>query len=273
MESGATARSKYQVIYVAPELGTDDYATLRNMSAAGGVIEQFVSLGGVAVLNVAGNFGDQASVAPDEVGFSAASTHDSESILLPDHAYFTGVGFGGDALTTSDFATWHSTDLGTLSNLPGDATILLSNSDGPSLAEYRHGDGRVIISSLTYCWDSEPNSQLAAASNLLLYSRFYQGAAFTPAPTVTVTPLPTSTRTPSITPTPRATSTATPTRTPTVAPTIAVGDVNSDGVIDQADLDSLIAALFEDEAPPGPDVNADAAVTSADIPALLPRLQ
>lgn len=273
MESGATARSKYQVIYVAPDLGTDDYATLRGMSGAGGVIEEFVSLGGVAVLNVAGNFGDQDSVAPDGVGFSAASVHDSESIVVPDHAYFTGVGFGGDALTTNDFTNWHTTDLGTLTNLPADATILLANGDGPSLAEYRHGDGRVIVSSLTYCWDTEPSSQLAGASNLLLYSRFYQGAAFTPAPTVTLTPLPTATRTPSVTPTPRATATATPTRTPTVAPTVAVGDLNGDGTVDQTDLDALIVAIFEGEPPAAADVNADTAVTGADIPALVQRLE
>jgi len=272
MESGADARGKYQVIYVASDLGTDDYVTLQGMSEPGGVIEQFVSLGGVAVINVAGTFGEQDSVAPGGVGFSAVSSHDSETIQVPDHEYFTGLGYGGAALMPPDFTSWNSTDLGTLTNLPGNATILLSNTGGPSLAEYPYGDGKVIVSTLTYCWDSEPSSQGAATSNLILYSRFYQGAAYTPAPTVTLTPLPTSTRTPSITPTPRATSTATPTRTPTVPPTIAVGDVNGDGVIDQADLDALIAAIFEGEPPAAADVNADTAVTAADIPALVGRL-
>ncbi len=273
VEDAVTVRSKYQVIYVAPDLDLDDYANLRTMVAAGGLIEQFVSLGGVAVINIAGTFGEQDSVAPDGVGFLEGVGNDSESIVVPDHAYFTGTGYGGALLGENDFAGWQSTDLGTVTNLPFDATILLTNSSGPTLAEYRHGDGRVIVSSLTYCWDSKPNSQLAAASNLLGYSRFYAGAAFTPAPTVTLTPLPTATRTATITPTPRATATATATRTPTVAPTALVGDVNGDGVIDQADLDALIAALFEGDAPAAADVNADNAVTSADIIALLQRVQ
>ena len=272
-QDAATVRSKYQVIYVAPDLDPTDYGTLAQMVATGGLIEQFVSLGGVAVINLAGLFGDQAGVAPDGVGFSAAVAHDSETILVPDHAYFTGLGYGGYALNAmDDFTGWQSTDLGNLTNLPSNATILLQNADGPSLAEYQHGDGRVIVSSLTYCWDSEPKSQLNAASNLLSYSRFYQGAAFTPAPTVTFTPLPTATRTATLTPTPQATATATATQTPTVTPTVVIGDVNGDGVVDQADLDALIAAIFEGDAPAAADVNADNAVTGADITALVQRL-
>lgn len=274
-EDPVAARTKYQVVYVASDLGVDDYVTLQGMVAPNRFIEQFASLGGVAVINVAGKLGSQDSVAPGGVGFVAVAAHDSENILVPDHPYFTGAGFGGEPLSEeNDFAGWGFTDLGILSNLPSDATILLNNSDGPSLAEYQYGDGRVIVSTLTYCWDSERNSQLAAARNLLRYSRFYMGSARTPAPTVTQTSTPTLTPTPTITPTPRPTATATSTRSPTPTPTssLLLGDLNGDRVVDALDLDALIVVIFEGDAPPEADVNTDGEVTSADIPALLTAL-
>jgi hypothetical protein len=279
-EDPVAARTKYQVVYVAPDLGVDDYVTLRGMVGTRGFIEQFVSLGGVAVINIAGNPGNlvnQDSVAPDGVGLLAVAPHDSESIPAgaSSHPYFTGAGFGGEPLSeVDDFTGWGPTDVGILSNLPTGATILLNNSDGPSLAEYQHGDGRVIVSTLTYCWDSERNSQLAAARNLLRYSRFYMGSALTPAPTVTQTSTPTLTPTPTITPTPRPTATATSTRSPTPTPTssLLLGDLNCDGVVDALDLDGLIVVIFEGDAPPEADVNTDGEVTSADIPALLTAL-
>jgi hypothetical protein len=274
MEDPVAARSKYQVVYVAPGLGLDDYTSLQRMVALGGFIEQFVSLGGVAVINIGGTFGTQDSVAPDGVGLSGVASHDDEIIVAPDHPYFTGMGFGGESLVKDNFHSWQPTDVGVLTNLPDGATILLDNGDGPSLAEYRHNDGRVIVSTLSFCWDGKPNSSQAAARNLLRYSRFYMGAAFTPAPTVTSTPTPTLTPTPTITPTPRSTATATPTPPPTFTPTssLLLGDVNGDGVVDALDLDALIAVIFEGDGPPEADVNTDGMVTGADIPALLARL-
>ena len=179
-QAPANLRALYQVIYVAPDLAADDYTFLQQMVAPGGLIEQFVNLGGVAVLNVAGTLGDQANIAPGGVGFSSAAQHVSEQILTPAHAYITGAGFGGEALGTSDFDNWQPTDYGTLMNLPANAAVLLANNDGPSLAEYKYGAGRVIVSTLAYCWDSKPASQGAAARNLLRYSRFYSGSAQTP---------------------------------------------------------------------------------------------
>lgn len=273
-----TLREQYQVIYIAPDLSNDDYALLRPMVALGGVIEQFVALGGVAVINMAGMLGDQDAVAPDGVGFSSAMTHDSEDIRLPDHPYITGLGLGGEMLTVDDFTAWEPTDFGTLTGVPSDATILLENSDGPSWAEYRHGDGRVIVTTLSYCWVDKPSSDKAAARNLLRYARFYLGSAFTPAPTLTATGSPTSTRT--RTPTRTATAgtprTATPTETvsPSPSPTVGVllGDVNGDGHVDDSDLPALIAAIFSGTNQPEADVNNDLVVTTADIPALLQLL-
>lgn len=257
-------RNLYQVIYVAPGISAADYAYLQQMVAPGGVIEQFVARGGVAVINAAGMVGDQLNIAPNGVGFSRQTQHESEDILAPEHIYITGSGFGGSSLGPGSFASWAPTDLGTFTNLPANATVVLSNSDGVSWAEYQHGAGRVIVTTLTYCWEGKPNSQLHAARNLLLYSRFFSGSAFTPAPTVTPTGSPTRTspplpsRTPTRTFTPSPTRTRTPTAVPPTAtptPPIALAD--------------LIAAIFGDSNPFPADVNRDEDVTAADVPALI----
>jgi hypothetical protein len=210
----AQLRNTYQVIYVPPGLNSEDYGFLQQMVAENGTIERFVRFGGVAVINVAGTHGDQSGIAPDDVGFSAATEHDSEKIEAATHPYITGAGFGGEALGAGDFEGWQETDLGTLTGGPQEPTIVLTNSDGPSWVEYRHGDGRVIVTTLTYCTSGEPNSQQAAARNLLRYSRFFSGSAFTPAPTVTFGPRPTATSRPTASPTLTATPAESPSATP-----------------------------------------------------------
>lgn len=212
-------RNLYQVIYVAPGLTSSDYGFLRQMVSPGGVIERFVNSGGVTVINVAGASGDQADVAPDGVGFSAATQHDSESILAATHPYITGAKIGGEPLSVADFTAWQHTDLGTLTLVPSGATSVLANDDGQTWVEYRHGDGRVIVTTLTYCTGAEPPSQQAAARNLLRYGRFFSGSAFTPAPTLPPQPTVTATRTPTSTPTLTSTPTSTLTPTLTLTPT------------------------------------------------------
>ena len=264
-------RGQYQVIYVPPGLGAANYASLQQLVLPGRLIEQFVSLGGVAVINAGGTLGSQLAIAPggadgSGVGFASVGQHDEEYINAPDHLYIAGIPFGGTLLEPGDFSGWGPTDLGILTNLPDDATIVLNNSDGPSWAEYQYGAGRVIVTTLTYCWDTEPNSQMAAAINLLLYSRFYSGFATTPAPTVTATGSPTPTRsrrptntaTPTLTPIPGTpVSTATPTVTPT--PPAALVDV--------------IGAIFQEIDSSDADFNGDGDVTAADVTALLELLQ
>jgi hypothetical protein len=270
-----TLRNLYQVIYIAPGLSAADYASLQRMVAPGGLIEQFVSLGGVAMINVAGTLGDQANIAPGGVGFSNASQHDAEDILAPDHAYVTGLGFGGQMLGVDDFSNWGPTDLGTLTNLPSDATVVLAKGNLPTWAEYQYGSGRVIVTTLRYCWDPAPDpahdprqflspSQWAAAANLLRYGRFFSGSAMTPAPTVTATgsPTPTRTRKPSATPTATLVQ-ATPTPTPPATPTFTPLPTPSVVLID------VIGAIFEETDVLGADVNGDLAVTAADVPALI----
>jgi hypothetical protein len=269
----AVLRLTYKVIYVAPGLGEADYVSLKQLVASGGAIEQFVSLGGVAVINVAGLLGDQTDIAPGGVGFSSLAQHDTQQIQLTAHPYITGAGYAGEALVNGDFVNWLPTDYGTLTNLPPGATVVLTNRDGPTWAEYRYGDGRVIVTTLTYCWEDHPLSQGAAARNLLRYSQFYTGSALTPGPTVTPTPTATPTRTRTATRTGTITPTPTRTRTPTPTPDVLRGDANLDGTVNADDLLSLIEALFADEPPVEADVNADGGVTGADLAALLTLLQ
>jgi len=263
-------RSIYQAIYIAPGLSLADYELLRLMSALGGSIEQFVTSGGVAVINLAGSQGDQINVAPGGVGFGAIAQHEAEDILLPDHPYITGMGLGGEALAPADFSNWAPSDYGVLTNLPPNASIILANTDGPTWAEYNYGAGRVIVTSVAYCFDDQPSSQGAATRNLFRYGRFFQGSAQTPAATVTVTPTftPTSSRTPTRTRTPTATGSPVNTPTPTPIP----GDVNDDGVVDELDLPALLDALFGDAPQANADVNGDGTVSVADVTALLVQL-
>jgi hypothetical protein len=259
----ADRRAFYKGVYIAPDMNSSDYGVVRGMSAAGGFLDEFVQLGGVAVIHLAGTRGDQADVAPGGVDFTSNATHNNEIIQQPEHPYFTGEGYGGRRLSTQDFSSWLPTDWGVLTNLPANATVLLRNADGPSLAEYPHGDGKVIVSTLSYCWTGRPNSDGPAATNLLLYANFFSGSAQTPGPTVT--PTPTATATASLTQTPTTARSRTP--TPTVTP--GLGDLNGDGRLDDLDAAALIDAIFEDPPAPRADINFDGTIGAADLPALI----
>lgn len=252
-------RTLYKAIHVAPDMNTNDYINVRTMvMSPDGFLDRFVRLGGVAVLHLGGTRGDQENVAPGGVGFTAGAQHNNETIETPDHPYFTGAGYGGRQLSAQDFSSWQPTDSGILTNLPENATVLLRNNNGPSLVEYIHGEGKVIVSTLSYCWVGKPNSNGPAATNLLRYAVFFTGSAQTPGPTVTLTP----------TPTPSTTRSA-QSRTPTPTATPSHGDLNGDGTIDERDVDVLIEAIYEDPLEPRADMNLDGAVTAADIPALI----
>lgn len=280
LEDPVARHQQFLSVWVAPGLDAEDYGYLAQMARPGGFIERFVALGGVAVIHVAGEATAQALVAPGGVGYQRTAFHNIESIADPAHPLFTGAGYGGDPLTAADFNGWNPSDQGVLTNLPAGTQVLLQNADGPSLVEYRYGNGKVIVSTLPFCTEGNTSTQGAALRNLLLYGRFFQGGALTPAPTVTstATPTPTPSRgpeTPSPTPSPSPTPTATPSRTPTRAPspTPGPGDVNGDGRIDALDLDALLAALFAPAPPPAADVNADSRTSAADVPALVSRLR
>jgi hypothetical protein len=76
----------------------------------------------------------------------------------------------------------------------------------------------------------------------------------TPTPTLTLTPTPTPTPTPTLTPTQPI---ATPTGTP--------GDVDCDGKLTEADVETTVEAVFDDTTACDPDCNRDGRVTAADI--------
>jgi hypothetical protein len=239
------------------------------MSAPGGFIDRFVQLGGLAIINVAPSGSPlptpPADIAPRGVDYRLISTppQNSENIRNQLHPFISGEGYGGTRLTSSSFNAWAPTDLGFLTDIPADATILLSNPRGESMIEYNHGKGRVIVTTLTFCNPTQPNSQGRALDNLLEYGRFYDGVAQTPALTVTPTPTPTETPTGLATTTPSRTRTPTPTATlsetetpvatetdvPTETPTPngCPGDCNGNGSVTVEDLITLVNIALDNQ--------------------------
>jgi hypothetical protein len=262
-EDADRLHSLFLSIYVSPGLLEQDYTRLQTLVAPpsenqpkGGLIDRFVSLGGLAVIHVAPpptatpSTQSRLTVAPRDVGYQPPLTTDNEQIATPLHPFITGEGFGGEPLGSASFSGWDPTDRGFLINVPPDATILLRNPRGPTMIEYNHGAGKVIVTTLTFCTPSEPASMGDALDNLLKYARFYMGSAQTPAFTVTSTPTPTPTitgqatrtstrtRTPPVTPT--ETETPTPDDTPTATPVSCAGDCDGDGGVTINELLTLV---------------------------------
>ncbi len=276
-----TLHNQFLSVYVAPGLSDSDYGFLQAMSQSGGFLDRFVSLGGLAVINVAGGGTTvRTDIAPGGVNLSLPSQAvNSEEILNSLHPYVTGEGFGGDLLTASTFTQWNPTALGFLSDLPAGATsVLRGNTGQPTWIEYNYGAGKVIVTTLTFCTPGQPNSMNHALDNLLKYGRFYSGGAQTPASTVTSTPTPTETRTPTptftgqvtktSTPTPTDSETATPESTATATPIGCVGDCDGNGQVEITDLINMVnIALANAEASscPAGDVNGDGAVTIEEL--------
>lgn len=280
-----TLHNQFLSIYIAPGLSDTDYGLLQNMSQPGGFLERFVSLGGLAVINIANASGNSAllrtDVAPGGLNYSHPPQSDvnTQTIINMLHPYVTGEGYGGDPITNSTFTQWNPTSLGFLSDLPAEtATVLRGNTSQPTWIEYNYGAGRVVVTTLTYCTPGQPNSMNKALDNLLKYGRFYSGGAQTPASTVTSTPTPTDTRTPTptltgqatrtATPTPTNTETATPESTATATPIGCIGDCNDDGTVAVTDLIVMVnIALANQEASacPAGDVNADGQVTIEEL--------
>jgi hypothetical protein len=208
---------QFLTVYVAPRLSFGDYDALRTLSADGGFIERFAFFGGVAVIHVQGEGQDESGLAPGGARFLRTPVrHNTANVLDPTHPYITGMGYDGAPLDATSFTGWGPTDEGILTDFPSNATVLLNNLDGPSLIEYNYGQGRVIVSTLTYCTEELLGSQGEALDNLLKFGRFFNGLAQTPGLTVTPTSTPTQTPTGG---TPTRTATRTPTETPTATET------------------------------------------------------
>ena len=163
---------QFDAIFLSPGAPSVTYTLLEPVIQNGGLLQQYAFYGGTLALNVSSN-ASHTPVAPGGVGFSyVIGGHNAEQIVTADHPYVTGGDFGGSSLTEADFANWNLTDHGYLTGLPRDTTIVLSNTDGPSLVEYTVGDdgGRVVISSMNFGWASGGESRGAPLDNLLLYT-------------------------------------------------------------------------------------------------------
>lgn len=160
---------KYAVIYKEwskEDIDYDDY--LNNMPK----ILEYIMLGGIAVLNIASNCGDQDSISPLNVHYRALISNE-EFFVEPNHPYLTGKGYGGEALSPDDFYGWDFTDHGYLVNVPSFSTVILKNIDGPSLIEFYLGQGAIIISTITFgCCTPKSFDPGAPLSNLINYSRY-----------------------------------------------------------------------------------------------------
>ena len=168
----ADQMKNYAVIFVTafwPGNQTD----YDNIRAAQSNVEAYVNGGGVYVINMAGNSGDQNDLAPGGVDFDKDPLHDAEIFAMPSHPYLTGLHYGGNTLTTADFDNWNSTDHGQVMNYPIGSEIVLTNVDGKSWIHYQWGDGHVIATSLTYLSWANPK----AFRNEITYSKYLSNIA------------------------------------------------------------------------------------------------
>ncbi|MBI4552242.1 MAG: T9SS type A sorting domain-containing protein [Candidatus Latescibacteria bacterium] len=172
----AAEMAPFQVVYMEP-----DWGNFGNLTAAMPALTDYVTNGGVAVINVASNIGNGVDIAPGGVDFisytGGSGTHESEIILLPDHSYITGSPYGGAPLSTPDFDNWNSTDHGHLSEVPPGAEVVLQNTNGPAWIHYTVGAGHVIVTSMTYGWIDGTGAFGAALYNLIEYALFLNPVA------------------------------------------------------------------------------------------------
>ncbi len=171
--NGATLAASYSTLYLAP--GSSAYATYSSLAANGGVLESYVSLGGVAILNVgASTSGTFANVLPGDVDYGGSRQNSGFTVDLS-HPFISGIGFGGTALTADDDFNgsngWNSTSHGFLTDLPAGATVIVDHAVGAQMIEYAYGNGLVIGSGLTFGWGSG-SARTDALDNLLLYGQF-----------------------------------------------------------------------------------------------------
>jgi uncharacterized repeat protein (TIGR01451 family) len=152
----------YRVVYLEPNW--DDYGNL-NLSN----LTAYVEAGGLAVINIAGNIGSAEDIDPAGTAYHRTDTHNSETILWPDHPYITGQPYGGSPLMTSDFNWWGQTDHGWLTGYPAESQLVLRNPEGPSWLQYHYGSGQVILTTLTYGWGSS-GARGAPLVNLVEYA-------------------------------------------------------------------------------------------------------
>ncbi len=279
--NAVTLRHDYRAVFISPGLTSSDYDILAALVQPGGILDEFVQIGGALVVDPVGIPSNNPTlIAPGGVMYDASAASDFEFIPVQSRPYFTGFGFAGHFLTSSDFSAWGPTNDGILSGYPSGSTVLLQDtSSQATLVEYPWGTGKVLATSLNFCAQGETGPDRPALENLLRYGVFFMGSAQTPAATFTSTPTPTFTPTPPTatptTPRPTATITQTPTAsaTPSATSSILPGDVDGNGCLDGRDLQLLVSFLFNpDGAPPEADANGDGGLSAADLAALQQQL-
>ncbi|RJP36517.1 MAG: hypothetical protein C4547_07145 [Phycisphaerales bacterium] len=166
---------QFDVVWINPNPTAADYNALRTGSANGGTLETYARTGGTLVLNVVGNQGNQADIAPGGIDFNRSVIHDNETIAEPDHPYITGAGYGGAQLNEGMFVNWFNTDHGWLEDLVNGATTVVKNVDGPTWVEYPWGGGTVIVTCMTYGWGIN-GARAEPLDNLIKYSASVSGA-------------------------------------------------------------------------------------------------
>ncbi len=172
MNMSQATLSNYDAVLVSPGFGSTSYNNLRVAVAFNGSLQEFVSQGGRLVVSVAGNWGDQANIAPNGVDYMRNPLHNAETIQAPNHAYITGIGSSGHTLTESTFDNWYQTDHGYLTGLPFGTTTILQNADGASMIEYPVGEGSVVVTTLTIGWSVHENARGDAQENLIDYAMY-----------------------------------------------------------------------------------------------------
>jgi hypothetical protein len=150
--------------------GFSTYSYLLNDAT---ILRDFVQAGGYLWINVAGA-GCATDFGPGGVDFMqytcGGAYNQSEIIVNPTHPYLQG-SFDAKAqtLTAADFMNWNVTDLGHLSGLPANATSLMHNAQGSTLAEYSYGQGWVVLSTMTFGW-GDAGAKGVPTDNMLLYA-------------------------------------------------------------------------------------------------------
>jgi hypothetical protein len=166
----STDLSHFSEVIIA---STQNQAFYNNLFPAGSIdtnLSGWVQKGGVLSANMAdcaaGGSWSYTSCGTDSSSsytFIGGVTHvvsfaNDNNVTTASHPIITGQ-YGGtnggqisDGSCLQDLDCWQYASHGYLTNLPADATIILTESSGPVLIEYHYGDGMVIVSTTSIEW-------------------------------------------------------------------------------------------------------------------------
>jgi MYXO-CTERM domain-containing protein len=183
VQTGATVGARtaadlfanYEVVFIgvgsAGQQITD--ADVKPLIRTGGVVDQYVALGGILMIHGAHNDAQDVTGPGDSrlrIYLVSAATDDNPTITDSDNEFITGQFAGGVRLTNTDFRGWTSTCHGAVDPPPGyprsggvnlgtspvDSEwneILFSPANNDSaMLEYTYGCGYVLIDMMTFDW-------------------------------------------------------------------------------------------------------------------------